>query len=389
MSTAAESAPTELATILQINKPTELFVAGGLDPFIQGVTKKAEAEATGLDISFPQDREKIASIAYGVAQYKNHAEKTGKAYKESITQMVPVIDAERKRCWNALQALQDRIRAPLTEWETKDKIRVEKFETDIATMIAMRSFVGTPSSELVQSRLEDLYKWKGREWEEFYDRAKTAFSATAMTLINMLEELKKAEVEAAELARFRAEEAERKQRERDEQIAREATEQAKNKAEADAAEAIEKMARERKAAEDRAYAAELRQKAEKQAADERGRKAAIAQATALKEANERAAKQQAESIAAAARANAKAKADQEAAVQRERDRVAKEAKAQADAQAKREANKKHREKIHRAIFDAIAQELTTLKSDDMDGDRAQLIMESIAHGRIPHVSITY
>jgi colicin import membrane protein len=83
---------------------------------------------------------------------------------------------------------------------------------------------------------------------------------------------------------------------------------------------------------------------------------------------------------------ARAKAAEEAAaraVEQERQRVAAADAAQAAAEQKRQANKRHRDRIHREITLALSEILTG------DAAEAEALIEAIAAGRIPHVTINY
>jgi hypothetical protein len=368
----------EIALIPQIDNPGDLFVPNGLDPIIENIT--AQVEAIRLDISTETGRKEVASVAYRVARSKNAIDEAGKKLGESIKAKAKLIDIERRRAWDALEALQKRVRAPLDEWEAREKNRIAKYEAELTAMQSLRDFNGSATSQEIQARLNTLNGYKGREWEEFYERAKVAFGATAFMLTQMLEAAQKAEAERADLERLRKEETERKQRERDEKLQAEAAErarlaaEAKAKAEADilaakVKEEAERVQREKKAAEDRAAKAEA------------DKKAALAKAESDKKA-----------------AEAKAKRDAEEAVRRERERVEAIEKAQAIAQAKREANKKHRAKINGEAFDALVAVLDEL-GDTHDagegdrpvtsGDQIEAIIEAIADGRIPHIVINY
>jgi hypothetical protein len=168
--------------------------------------------------------------------------------------------------------------------------------------------------------------------------------------------LVKAEAEQAELERLRAEQEARERKEREERIAAEAAEKAKREAE-------ERAERERVEAERKAQA-------ERDAAAQREREAQERAERAEREAKE---------------AEAKAKADADRRVREAEEARERKAQAERDAQAKREANAKHVAKIKREASEAIyaAIDKTT------DASIPAAIVDAIAAGDIPHVSITF
>ena len=80
----------------------------------------------------------------------------------------------------------------------------------------------------------------------------------------------------------------------------------------------------------------------------------------------------------------------DAAVEAERKRVADQARVdKADAD-RREANKKHKGKIHSEILSGIESAMKRSYEADPDPDKAiRAIVEAMARGEIPHVVINY
>jgi hypothetical protein len=358
---------TELATI-NITNPLQIFsTPKGLDDVIDKIEK--EVKSIDRDISTHAGRENIRSIAFKLAKTKNALDKMGKELTEEQRKVVDAVNAERKRAWDRMEALQHEIRQPLTDWENAEKDRVAGHELVLAEIAA----AGTHAADSITfaAALLELDKYRDRDWQEFAERGKHALANKTTELTQKRDAALKAEADARELERLRKEEEARKRKEEDARIAHEAAEKARLAAEAKASEdariAQEKAEREKRDAEERAAAEKAR--AEKAEA----------------EASAAAAKAEADRIAA----EAKAEQEKAAAVEAERKRIEAEAKAKLDAEAKetakREADKKHMAKINNEVKTAILKVAAILDADE----RAQAIVVAIAKGQIPHVKITY
>lgn len=79
----------------------------------------------------------------------------------------------------------------------------------------------------------------------------------------------------------------------------------------------------------------------------------------------------------------KAKADQEAAVEAERRRIAATKAAEEAEAARREADKKHQAKINGEVLAAL------VASSHLTEDQAKDVVRAVARHEIPHVSISY
>lgn len=93
-----------------------------LDLFLKDVETKAMDYNN--DVSTAANRKKIASQAYKVTQSKVFLDNQGKALTKNIND-------SRKYLTDCLDKLKDRVRAPLTDWEAEEAIRL-KAEADAA-----------------------------------------------------------------------------------------------------------------------------------------------------------------------------------------------------------------------------------------------------------------
>lgn len=393
-------------TIIAIQNPLQAFsTPNGLDSIIDKI--EAEAKSIDRDISTEAGRDNIRSLAFKLAKSKTFLDKMGKDLTEEQRAQITAVNAERKRAWERMEALQEEIRAPLTEWEQRDKRRIEAHEAVINLIVAARNdpFDKTAGleSDLIKARMDNLPALMNREWEEFSMKSIQEVDATRLHLETMYRLALKQEKDAAELARLRAEEEERRRIAHEEQIAAKARKEAEEKA-AQAAEAErqrveaaaqaerERVQREKDeaaaAAQKKLDDAETERKRIEQQridADERTRKAQE-KAAADKAAMD---KVLADALQAAedAKAEALKKADAEkvAAIEKERKRVADEKAHDEKVQAERERNKAHQGKVNREAVTA----LIAIDHPALTEDLAKLIITAIAKGAISHVKISY
>lgn len=403
MSTGIEKAENLLVPI-EIESPAEIFAAGGTDQIVAAI--EAKARSLDLDISTERGRKEVASVARKIASSKTLLDDAGKNFVAAIKDQAKVIDAERKRMRDSLDALKDEIRKPLTDWEERDKRRIEGHERVLTQMCELVQFDRPPDVGHVENRLAMLLDLYQRDWEEFEDRARKVYRNAQSSLNERLVAAEKAEAEAAELARLRAEAAERAQRERDERVAREAAEKARVEAERKAAQEAEQQrlieltkhenakraAREEAQRAERALAnAEERAKREEAfriAEEKRLTEARVFAEKAAKEADLRAKKAEEDKAAIQNMiADQKRVAIAEATVV-ERKRAAAEKRAAEQEAEWRKEDEAHRGRIDTEALDAIHAALGDWDSQ-ITGSIAGRILEAIKRDKIPHVSITY
>lgn len=320
--------------------PATVFVPGGVEAIISKV--EAEVRAIDRDISTPEGREAVKSLAYKVARSKTALDEMGKDLVAGIKAQAAAIDADRRTIRDRLDALKEEVRGPLTAWEEAEAKRVADHESALVWIVSSpRSLPPGAPSCLIREQIERVSHYAAHDWQEFKERGDAAVADALHTLGEMKVAAKQREADHAELAELRRLKAEREDADRLAAIAAE-------RAEREKAAAIAKAQRE---------------EAEKAAAEQRAKD--------LAERIER------ERVEAAAEA-----------VRQENQRVAEaHAKTEAD-RIKRENNTKHRAKVHAKIGTA----LVALFGNEPTAEDATMVftvVEAIAAGTIPHVSITY
>lgn len=369
-STAAEEQSTELVAVASL-VPAVIFKEGGADPVIEKIEEQARSVV--LDVSTEKGRKEIASLAYRIARSKTALDEMGKELGDDLRKKKDAIDSERRKVRSRLEALQDEIRKPLTEFEGKEKSRIAAHELAIEEITATTIFKDqygspyNPDQTALRDRIAKANSLNERDWEEFSTRAEVTVAHILGHLKTKLEFRAEQDAKDAELARLKAAEEERLQKEREDRIAAEAAAEAKRAAE-------EKAAADAKAAQEKADREKAEIESQKREADARAKKAEEDRIAAEKKA-------EADRVAAAEQS----KRDADAAAQRERDKIAAEEKAKADEQARRDADMKHRRKINNEAKVAIIKVGGMIDAEDL----AQAIVAGIAAGKIPNVKIIY
>jgi hypothetical protein len=314
------------------------------------------------DVSTKTGREAIASLAYKVARTKTTLDNQGKGLTEEWRKNTTKVNATRNLIKERLEALQERVRKPLTDWETAEDQRVTKHETALQ---ALTDFVavglGRTCDELKDMLTEVNATPVDDQWEEFQSRAFVTKQMAVDNLTKLLAAAEKQEADAMELEQLRAAAAERERLD------------------------AEKLASEN-AAKEEAERLEREKQDEEARKVEAARIADEARELAAKEAQARidAAEQQAKDAEARAQREieeAKAAADRQA--EAERTRIANENAAAEAEQARRNADEEHRRTINKTILTEL------VNCSGITPDQAQKIVIHLVKGLVPNVTLKY
>ncbi|HGM9858216.1 TPA: cell envelope biogenesis protein TolA [Proteus mirabilis] len=299
----------------------DLFTAPErVNQMLEHIKSLAEEERKELDSDFSvaKNRKAFASLAYKVAQTKTYIDKEGKAVVDKLKELPKKVDASRKIFRDELDALSTDIRKPLTEWEAQEKAREEAE--------ALKKQIEVDHEEALQ--------------------------------MNELFDLRKAEEERQRIAR-------------EEEMKRQAAEQARLEAERKAQQEIEAAARREREAKEAAERAER----EKQEAIQRAEQAA-------KEAKEKAERDAKEALERAEREKQLAiEAERKKAQEAEQARLAEEERKRQE-EAKRQADKEHRRKYNQETLQALV-------SNGFDEKLATEFIKLVASNKIPHMTMNY
>ncbi|WP_028941784.1 hypothetical protein [Pseudomonas vranovensis] len=366
------SAQQQLITVDDISEDNApaIYVAGGLKQFIE--IAKSEVEGEVPDLTTRKGRERIASLAAKVSKSKSAVEKPGRDYLRRLKEMPKVVETELREFVTEMDALRDRVRQPLNDWQAAEDARVDRHNSAITHLkLNAQDLDGITAEDLADriARVEAVAL--GKTWEEFEAEAARAKDDSLKVLRAALAARQQYESEQAELTRLRAEAEAREKRDREERIAREAAEQATREAEA-------KAQRERDAGAQRIR--------DEQAAAEKRENDLRLQAAEAERRAEQAKREQIE-------AEQKAEQERQAAARREEE-AAEQARQderrradEAAAEILRQQQARERDQAHKIKIMGEAKE--ALMSMNITEELAKAIVLKIARREVPNITINF
>ncbi len=352
----------------------EAFSGGdGLDAIISQA--KNVVAQFDHDMSTKTSRARTASLAHKVARLKSRLDETGKELTAGWRKKASVVDASRRKMREELDALKTEARAPLTDWEAQEKLRVDNI---MSCMRAVSDLVVFEQQPTLEDLHENLKTAQAQTFDEFYDEFQESAELNREKVVNQLTTMIRNEEQRLELDRLRKEKEEREEQERQAQLERERKlqQEREEKERKEREERLQREAAERakREAEEHAKRKAERLEREKREAIERAERAEIERIKA-----EQRAKADAELAAEQARLEEKRKqAEFEAARKAEQRRAHLE-------QQRKEASKRHRASIEKAVLESF-QAAGLLLNYPEDG---LAIIKAIRDGKIAHVSINY
>lgn len=329
---------TDIITIPHKDTVPAMFsTEGAIEGLIANIEKQALSFAP--DVSTAKGRKEIKSIAARVSRSKTLIDEVGKAENADRLELNKKVNEQRNLAKDRLDALRDKIKAPVVAWEEAEAERVRLHMVNMDVFDPDRASVNDDAAT-IQGVIDSINATTvDGSWEEYEADAKAAKAAAIVKLNADLAGAMVREKQAQELAELRAEKEQR-----------EAAEAARIEAEA---------------------AAKAEQEQEQRAAEQAKAAAAEAEAKAKADAEAAEARHKAEL--------ADAKEREELAAARERQRIADEKVAEERRQAELAANKKHRQKIRKEIVDAITAAAPANWEE---------LVDAMIVGEIPHVKVT-
>jgi len=340
-----------MADITKLTEKTALEIYSkpkGLDPYIAQI--RAEIDAFKPDTSTNKTRREIAAMAMKVAKSKTYLDSVGKDLVAKLKEQPKLVDAERKRVRDVLDAWRDEVRWPLTEWENNERVRVDTIKDRINAMSTLpHESEGSKAMEMHVARLQQTQI--DESFDEFIEEAAITKDKMLRESGERLAKLLVREAEQEELDKLRQEQIKQARIEREQKIADAAAAAAKQEAERIAADKIKK-------------ANEQKERAKRQAEreKEKARLLKLEQEKKIEEAIERE-----KQIAAREKEIAAIKAANEEA----------EAKKRAD-------DLEHRQTVINEATDMLASQFVSLSPET-----AAAIIQAIVDGDIRHVIIKF
>lgn len=343
---------------------------------------KTESASLTFDYADRKGEKLARSHIAGLRKLKADIDRKRKALKADALEYGRKVDGVAKELTAEVEGMIEVHERPLLELEEKERQRRERIEARLLELqLPQEIAADSATCQAMIDRVKAVDLSTG--WDDYAAQAKNTAEQTLTTLNQQLQRLLKSEAEAIELARLRQEAADRAEQDRKaaaEKAAKEAAEKAA-KEQAEREEQIRKQAAEEAAEAERKKAAAAalaeaeRKEAEAQAAiraerekAEAERRKLEAEAAKAREEAERAKREQAEAEARAAKEKAAAEAKQ---------------RAEQEAAARRQADEAHRKQRIAGAAAAIA------RIGDMDSDRALKVAQAIAAGAVPHVRMEF
>ena len=246
----------ELVKIEEINALEIFTTEKGLDPLLDAITK--EVESFIPDISTGKGRKEIASLANRVAKSKVLLDNLGKDLTSDWKNKAKIVDNERKRMREVLEALKVKARKPLTEFEQFEKERIKTIEARIQSMKNFQDDGledGLTSKEIrgILNCVKEIIV--NESFEELANAAATVKDAVVLKLEKRLNQRMEYEKQQEEINILkekeetrRKEDEERKRKEYEENLKKEAARKARIEAEEKSKKESEKKEQERLAA---------------------------------------------------------------------------------------------------------------------------------------------
>lgn len=117
------------------NNAMDIFTKRELiTPLLEKIERVSTQEI--FDADTDKGRKSIASMAYRVAQSKTYIESHGKELAAELKELPKIVDSNRKYAKDFLDALRDRIRKPLDDWEAEQAAIKLKADIEAAHEIA-------------------------------------------------------------------------------------------------------------------------------------------------------------------------------------------------------------------------------------------------------------
>lgn len=323
---------------------------------------KAETDTLVPDITTKKGRDEIRSMASRVVTTKTSIEKARLQLTKQWRDQTASVNAAGKEIEQSLSDLAAEVRAPLTAWEDKQK-EIERQCRE--TMDFLRSAAIVTLGDTVESVRERGSKVFMTDLDEdvygaLFDDAQTLKGIAMVALKEALARLEKEEADRAELARLKEQE---EQRKADEEAARVAREEGRAREEKARREAEEEEQRKRDLAE-------ASERAAKEAAENAKREAEAEAQRKIDEANAEAERVKREADEQVARIR-----------KQEEDRAAEAARIKAEDE-ERASNLAHRAKVKTDAKLAIM-------SCGADEDTARKIVVAIMAGEVPNVTLAF
>lgn len=237
-----EQPPQKPDIVAQVEADPSLILTGKIAVADYEKALRAGLSAEPLDVTTATGRERRKSEAFKITKKKTAIDNRRKEMTEEWRKQTAAVNAVGKAAVEALATLADEIRAPVTEWEDRQKELFEEANRIIGWLETSKTVAIDETADDVQQRLDAVRGFNLND-EVLGDRIELATQfrdATVAALSAAIADIRQREAMAAELEQLRREKEEAARRAEQQEADRIAKERAEATAKAEA-ERIEKM----------------------------------------------------------------------------------------------------------------------------------------------------
>lgn len=185
---------------------------------IETIEKECLSEVMTVETKAGRDR--IKSQAYKISRSKTAMDEVGKGLTDEANKLIKMVNARRNIVKDRMDALRDKVRQPLTDWEAIDDKRKKDIQDRINECFGLRTL---PESSVELRAIQDttIGIELDETWQEFVEEATKAKDAFLRLLAGKIQDAVRIEEREAALERERLAQAAELERLREAQAVRE------------------------------------------------------------------------------------------------------------------------------------------------------------------------
>lgn len=164
------------------------------------------------DLTTAKGRKEIASLSAKVSKSKVYLDTLGKRLNETRRAEIDLVDKERRKIRDRLDALRNQARKPLTEWEDNEERRLANIRERLSNICESGLSASDKPAE-IQTQIDFIHAIDPATFEEFSSQAEARRENTLYALQAHLLQAQEREKMEAELEALRSEKAARVQAE--------------------------------------------------------------------------------------------------------------------------------------------------------------------------------
>lgn len=146
-----------------------VFTQTGCEELLETIKKKVDTVTK--DVTTEEGRDEIRAVAYKIARSKTALDKLGAALVKQWKDKSRKVDGSRKFLREELDALKEKVRQPLTEFEERDHHRVAAHQERLKVLRELHADIPHPMSlETIGIKIEVIENLQSIDAEEFTEQ---------------------------------------------------------------------------------------------------------------------------------------------------------------------------------------------------------------------------